>query len=218
MTAARNAELPTTPTLRLVQTADTQTRKITDWVDEAGHLKNQAQILVSDSNQIHRDTEELHAGTLKNDHQKLSDQLARRSVPEMLEELNDLGLSWREIARISGVSVPALRKWRSGESSAKKSRKRVAKVLGICQIASDRYHISDVASWLEIPICESAPVNGLDLLAGDRFDLALQLACDNGSDAERILDEFEPDWRERYTSAFEVFTAPDGLPALRFTK
>lgn len=77
--------------------------------------------------------------------------------------------------------------------------------------------ISDVAGWLEMPLLSEVPVSGLDLLAKDRIDLLLRWAGHSDVSPEDILDEFEPNWRKNYEgSAFEVFTAPDGLPAIRF--
>ena len=57
----------------------------------------------------------------------------------------------------------------------------------------------------------------MDLLAEGRFDLALRLARDQGSDPEAVLSEFEPDWKERHASTVEVFTGPDGMPGLRLS-
>src|SRR5262249_61234902 len=38
----------------------------------------------------------------------------RAGMLEMLDELADLGLAWRDIARLIDVSVPAVQKWRRG--------------------------------------------------------------------------------------------------------
>ena len=32
-----------------------------------------------------------------------------------------------------------------------------------------------------------------------------------------MLDEFAPDWRERYASTVDVFTGPDGMTGLRLS-
>ena len=53
------------------------------------------------------------------------------------------------------------------------------------------------------------------MMAGGRFDLVLRLVRDWGSDPQTVLDDFEPDWRDRYSSPVEVFTGPDGMPGLR---
>lgn len=55
----------------------------------------------------------------------------------------------------------------------------------------------------------------MDMVVHGRFDLVVRLARDQGADPEQALNEFEPDWRERYSSPVEVFTAPDGLRGLR---
>ena len=91
-------------------------------------------------------------------------------------------------------------------------------MVALCDIARDRYLISDVAGWLETPVHPAAPVTGMDMVALGRFDLVMRLARDPGVDPEEALDEFEPDWRERYSSPVEVFTAPDGLPGLRLAE
>lgn len=194
------------------------TRTIADLVDQTGSLKNRTQILVADSNEVHQSTANLHNHSLTKLHRTLSHEKAKMSLSGLLEELSDLGFSWREIARVSGVSVPAVRKWRRGEPATGENRKRVAMVAALCEVARDQYLIDDVASWMEAPIHPNVQVTVLDLVAEDRFDLALQLASERGTDPERALDQFDPQWRERYTSDVEVFTASDGLPGVRLTE
>lgn len=133
----------------------------------------------------------------------------------MLQELNGLGFSWRAIASIAQVSVTALRQWRMGSSATTENRRRIAQMVALCQMVGDKYFVENVAGWLETPIHADAPITGLDLLAGDRSDLVLRLACGRGENPEQILDEFEPGWRDRYATSVEAFTAPDGLPGIR---
>ena len=121
----------------------------------------------------------------------------------------------RDIARVVGVSTPALRKWRLGGTATGENRRRVATLVAFCDIAGSRFSISDVACWLEAPLDPQTPLTGLDLMAGGRFDLVLQLVRDRDPDPQAVLDEFEPNWRDRYSSPVEVFTGPDGLPGLR---
>lgn len=140
---------------------------------------------------------------------------AEEDLTRLFQELNGLGFSWRAIARIAYVSVPALRRWRMGSPAAGEDRMRVAQMVAFCRIACDKYLIEDVAGWLETPLSSEAPITGLDLLAGDRSDLVLRLARDRGECPEKALDEFKPGWGECYVSGFEVFTASDGLPGIR---
>lgn len=209
---------PTGTSVGLGEKVESPTRTIADLVAQTGHLKNSTKILVADSNDVHQSTEDLHIEFLSRLHRTLSLARTKESLSGLLVELSNLGFSWREIARVSSVSVPAVRKWRNGGPATGENRKRVATVAALCELARDQYLIDDVASWMEAPLHPDAPVTVLDLLAEDRFDLALQLASERGTDPERVLDQFDPVWRERYASAVEVFSAPDGLPGVRLTE
>lgn len=194
-----------------------RTRTIQDVVDDIGYLRNRSESLIHDSRDIHESIGQLHSDSLGEELRSLTVRHAREHLPTLLGSLSTLGFSWRDIARIAGVSVPAVRKWRRGESATGDNRQRVARIVALCEIAAERYIIADVAGWLETPLHPDAPLNGLDLMASERFDLVLALAREQPGDPERVLDEFEPDWRARYRSDVEVFTAPDGLPGLRLT-
>ena len=215
MSSTNALETPTGSSVGLGEIVDDPTRTIADLVDRVGFMKNQTRILVADTNEVHQSTEELHNESLTTLHRTVTHDRSKQSLTGLLDELSDLGFSWREIARISGVSVPAVRKWRKGGPATGENRRRVAMMVAFCDIAREQYLIDDVASWVETPLHPDAPVTALDLVAEERIDLALQLASEQGTDPEHVLDQFEPDWRERYASAVEVFTGPDGLPGVR---
>ena len=197
---------------------DPPTRTISDAVEETGYFRNQVKLLADNTSQLHLSVDVLHFDALADELQASANQRAREDLVGLLQELNGLGFSWRAIARIAQVSVPALRKWRMGSPATGENRRRVAQMVALCQMASDKYLIEDVAGWLETPLHADAPLTGLDLLAGDRSDLVLRLACDREEHPEQVLEEFEPGWRDRYTSAVEVFMAPDGLPGVRLVE
>lgn len=178
-------------------------------------MKNQTRILVADSNDMHNSTDELHTETLEQLLRSTANRLAREQLPEILHSLSGLGFSWRDLARLVGVSIPALRKWRNGEPASGENRLRVARLAAFCEIIGDQYLIDDPASWSEIPLHVDAPVTALDLIAEDRFDLVFKLSGDEGTDPESVLDQFDPEWRERYGTSIEVFIAEDGKPGLR---
>ena len=194
---------------------ETPTRTISDLVDDYGFLRNLMTDLVDDTRNLHRLVDERHSDGLDAELRVGAGERAKQPLDVLLAELSDLGFSWRDIARVAGISVPALRKWRLGGAATGENRHKVALMVSLCEIARSRYHIGDVAGWLETPLHSEAPVTGLDIVAKSRFDLILRLARDQGSDPEAVLDEFEPDWRDRYASAVEVFTGPDGIPGLR---
>ena len=200
------------------QGIEAPTRTIREAVENIGNLRNRTGLLVDDSLDLHRSTEQLHSEALDKHLRHLANQRVREELSALLEELSDLGFSWRDIARTSQVSVPALRKWRLGASATGENRKRVATMAAFCDIARDQYLISEVASWLETPIHPDAPITPMDMIVKDRWSLVLQLASTHGQDPELVLDEFEPDWRQRYESSVEVFTGPDGLPGVRLVE
>ena len=197
--------------------APTRPVKDTELVESAGHLRNQTKIIVSDSTYLHQSAQGLHNQALIILHNNMTNELAKKPMTSLLNRLSDLGFSWQDIARLSGVSVPALRKWRHGNPATGVNRHRVAMFLAFCKIADEYYFIEDVAGWLETPLHPSAPITGLDLIAEGRFDLALELASTRMQDPELVLDQFEPGWKEKYESQVELFIAPDGLPGLRLT-
>lgn len=189
----------------------------TELVERAGHLRNQTKIIVSDSTDLYQSAQGLHHQTLIQLLNTTANELAKKPMTYLLNQLNSLGFSWQDIARLSGVSVPALRKWRRGNPATGVNRHRVAMFLAFCKIAEEYYFIEDVAGWLETPLHPSAPITGLDLIAEGKFDLALELASTRMQDPELVLDQFEPGWKEKYESQVELFIAPDGLPGLRLT-
>ena len=147
--------------------------------------------------------------------QSLAGRRAGAGLAALVEVLGDLGFSWRDVARTAGVSLPVLRRWRQGAPMSGGDTERVAMLVALCEIARGDRRVDDVPGRLEAPIGPAAPVTGMDLVANDRFDLALRLLSNDGDSAEGILDQFEPGWRERYASDVEVFTATDGLPGVR---
>lgn len=196
---------------------ETQTRTISDLVDDYGFLRNVMADLVDGTKHLHHLVDARHSDGLDAELRVGASERAKQPLEALLSELSDLGFSWRDIARVAGISVPALRKWRLGGAATGENRYKVALLLSLCETARSRYHIADVAGWLETPLHPNAPVTGLDIVAEGRFDLVLRLARDQGSDPEAVLDEFELDWRERYATPVEAFTGPDGMPGLRLT-
>ena len=74
--------------------------------------------------------------------------------------------------------------------------------------------VDEIASWFEMPLTAAAPVTPIALYAANRADLVFELASGH-VDPEALLTEFDPDWRERYQSDFEVFVAGDGNRSVR---
>ncbi|MGH3830876.1 MAG: hypothetical protein ACRDRS_10585 [Pseudonocardiaceae bacterium] len=163
---------------------------------------------------LHEATDELHQQSLYTEWNARTNTRGRASAQEMLDEMADLGFAWRNVAKLVGVSVAAIQKWRRGEGATGENRQKVASLLAACDLVCENYGIQEVASWFEMPLQLGVPVTPVDLWACGRSDLVLDFASGH-TDSEQILTDWDPQWRERYRSDFEVFRAADGQLSIR---
>jgi len=163
---------------------------------------------------LNQDYEDLHQHTQFVEWRMRTTARGRASTADMLDELAELGFSWRDVARLVGVSVPALQKWRRGERASGERRRQVASLLAACDLIADHYEVREIASWFEMPLIADAPVTPIDLYVGKRPDLVFEHAGGH-ADPEQILTQFDGEWRERYRSEFELFRADDGDLSIR---
>lgn len=179
-----------------------------------------------ETSQIHRDVQELVPVAAELRRQELLGEWdtekyrqAAKDAPELLGDLAEYGMAWRDVAKVVGVSVPAIQKWRRGAGMTGDNRLRLAGVVALLECLEHRMAINSPVSWLEMPVVDDVAVTAMDMLASGRFDLVLELAADNSSlvhDRVRVLEEFDPEWREtRVDDTFEVFEASDGLMSIR---
>ncbi len=138
----------------------------------------------------------------------------RASAAEMLTELGDLGFAWRDVARLVGVSVPAIQKWRRGDRATGENRRKVASILAACDLIVDHYEVQEIASWFEMPMVAGVPIAPIDIYVAERADLVFEYAG-GGADPEQIMSSFDSEWRDRYRSDFEVFRSGDGSLSVR---
>jgi transcriptional regulator with XRE-family HTH domain len=176
--------------------------------DRVGSIRTQVRHLDGD-------TRVLHEQTYSDDLDQRCRELSKVSVSELLGKLNELGFAWRDVARMVGVSVPALQKWRRGEKITGENRLKLAKVLAIVETVQTDMMVVDPASWFEIPIQEGVQLTPIDLVAAAMPALVFDLANDHDH-PEGILDRFDKNWRDTLTdSSFETFVAADGVRSIR---
>lgn len=183
-------------------------------LNTTGHLRSRVRIIEDDAKSLGRELADQQHSALEDALERRTTVEARKSVRELLEELGDLGFAWRDIARLLHVSVPSLRKWRLGEQATGANRRSVARLTAFVRLLADEHLVSDVASWLEMPLSPDYEVNGLDLYEAGRSELLYDLASLNIT-AEEALDAFRPQWRELVDRSIEVFLAPDGEIGIR---
>lgn len=203
-----SADITPPPALTATRATATVLTELTEW---SGSIRGQA-------HDLHQDTDQLHQDTLRAQWANRTTQRGRSSPQEMLSELADLGFAWRDVARLVGVSVPAIQKWRRGEGATGDNRQRIAQLLAACDLITENYLVQEVASWFEmplpLPLGQDVPVTPADLWAAGHFDLVLDYASGH-ADTEQLLTSWDPQWRERYRSDYEVFIAGDGQRSIR---
>ncbi|WP_435218400.1 hypothetical protein [Streptomyces sp. bgisy034] len=179
-------------------------------VEEAGFLRSEVRYLGES-------TSELHQMALFESWQRRTQERGKLAPKTLLEEIADLGFSWRDVARMIGVSVPAIQKWRRDGGASGENRRRLASLLAMCDEITESYHIQEVASWFEMPIAVGAPITPVDLYADGQARLVMEHASGH-SDGQTILTAYDPDWREHYRSDFEVYLEADGAMSIRSKK
>jgi hypothetical protein len=175
--------------------------------EDIGYLRRRVRVL-------HEDADELHQKSHYTEWNARTSERGRAGVVELLGELSELGFAWRDVARLVGVTVPAIQKWRRGERVTGVNRHKVAGLVAACDLVSEVYGIQDIASWFEMPILAQVPVTPIDLWQAERTDLVFEHACGQ-ADPEQILTEFNVEWRDQYRSDFEVFRASDDRLSVR---
>lgn len=187
--------------------SETRTTVARVLTDESGFLRSRVDDLQQDTTSLHQRSRIVEWAERTNERK-------RASTQELLEELAELGFAWRDIARLVGVSVAAVQKWRRGEGTTGDNKIKIASLLAASDMISEKYMIQEVVSWFEMPVLLGVPPTPLDLWADARPDLVLEHASDH-SKPEHVLNAWDPEWREHYRSDFEVFEAADGLLAIR---
>ncbi|MYA73058.1 MAG: hypothetical protein F4Y27_00025 [Acidimicrobiaceae bacterium] len=132
----------------------------------------------------------------------------------LLEELSiDRGLGWSEIARLCGVSVSAVRKWRAGESISSESRRSLARLAAFLDLLQEVGPVGEPAGWLNMRLSDQHTVTAADLyVAGNPQDLLEHAQGHLGVD--KLLDHCAPDWRTSSRSEWKIVKLPDGERAL----
>ncbi|MBT2551265.1 helix-turn-helix domain-containing protein [Arthrobacter sp. ISL-65] len=170
--------------------------------------------LVTKVTRLNNDVRETHVEALTHEWRVLTSQRAVGRVQDLLQVLADQGFAWRDIARMLGVSVPAIQKWRKGEKASGENRHRIASLVAAQDLIASKGRIQEIESWFEMPVTEGIPVTPIDLWASGETFLVLEYASGH-LDPEEALTRFDPSWRTTYESPFETFRGEDGQMSIR---
>ena len=179
-------------------------------------VANHAGALRHDVGVLSEDVKRTHGDSLRIQLEFRTDEALKRAPVDLLSELAGLGFSWTSIARLAGVSIPAIRKWRNGGTVSGGNRRKVAMLVALVGLLSEDHLIHDVASWLDIPLAGTS-FTGIDVLAAGHdhgyHDLTAY-ASEHIRSCE-LLDRTVPGWRATLDDRFESYTAGDGEQAIR---
>lgn len=190
-----------------VRAYEAPTQTMATLTRQYGMLRDRTTLLDADVGAEHRETQLQTLELLAKDR-------ARNDVASLLRELAERrGLGWSTIARLVGVSVQAVRKWRFGEAATPQHRLSLARIASLLEMLA-AVPIVDVAGWLELPLVDGYSTANLDLFAADRADLLFDL-IGHRIEPEQAMAEFDPDWASRYRLEHEVFEAEDGQRSIR---
>lgn len=160
--------------------------------ERAGYLRNLTSLVDGEATTVHHDAFRILLDTR-------TSRLAKQDPSTLLDQLAGQGFAWRDIARMIGVSIPALRRWRARELPSGEHRRAIAQLLAFSQIIRDDHLVFEPASWMEVPIVRDAPTTPVDLYAAGRLDIVYDLAAEHCT-PEAALDISEPSWRDKYRS------------------
>lgn len=171
---------------------------------EHDHAVGVGQELLEEAKQKHLDEIGRRLG-------QLGLQMRAKQVTELLKYLTtDQAFAWADVARLLGVSVPAVRKWRLEGGVAPDNHARLADLGAFVKLFTELVPSVKPSVWLSTPLVSGYTVAPRHLYSAQLAASLLDVA-QNGSPFLSLLDSWDPLWRDHYDDrGFEVGHGPDG--------
>lgn len=171
--------------------------------NRTGSLRDRARILTTDAEELHHEAQDYDL----NERASLK---AREGHIRLLSELSEFhGMGWNDIAVAVGVSLSAVRKWRSGGTCTPQNRTALSRLCALMDLAVEAC-ITEPASWLMTEVEHGHTLRYIDLIGMGRDDLVLDCAFHHKT-PRQALDEAAPDWREATAKRYKIETDHDGI-------
>lgn len=194
-----------------------RTRTSQELLRETAGIRDEASALSSQVGDLRKRATSLHRGAIERVLNERTAVKAKSGAGELLDGLSGRGFSWAGLARLLGVSVPALRKWRTGQATASPEHRRgLAQFEATCELLEELM-VDEVASWFEIPLQTGVSTSCAEIYRAGRIDLVFDYATHRIADPRDVLSAFQPDWRQVLADGFEVFEGSDGELAIRMS-
>jgi hypothetical protein len=181
--------------------------------DERTRISN-AERTERDAGSRRREAVDWHDQTLRSLLSHRADDRARLGLAALLSVLTaGYGLGWSDIARLVGVSVPAVRKWRHGGDITSVRFQSISRLVAFLDMLEEE-KIHDPVTWLNLPLddlddsTQPQSMNKKDIyIAGGIIDL-LEYAKKYISHEDLLARTSVRD--SKGPSGTKLITAPDG--------
>jgi len=195
--------------LRSTPSAAGATLTVTERMHSAERWRGHVERSYDEARDGHRD---VIGRKLDDDAQRMA--TGPESLTEVITHLGTYGFAWTDVARIVGVSVPALRKWRMQKGINSAHAFSLARLVAFAQYLREEGGVDDVVAWLALPIRSGVPISFMDVVAkGGMIDI-----CEYTRSwiaADTILDTWIPGWHDRFRQRFEIVETADGERGIR---
>ena len=168
-------------TIRSSEAFERKATSISQVTKTFAELRDRAELVKNDVAQAHEDS-------LRRLLSSETDEKVKIGLKALLTELTEeRGLGWSDIAKLIQVSVPAIRKWRTGGEITPARLYGLAKLAAFLKILQ-RQEVCDPAAWLATPLSDEmnrAITKAAIYTDGHAIDLLAY--ADNHIDLEELL-------------------------------
>jgi hypothetical protein len=137
--------------------------------------------------------------------------LSQRPAQELLQVLGTQhAFAWVDIARMIGVSVPAIRKWRHHGGVTPDNAAKLAELAAFATVLEEITPGIRAAAWMSTPLVPGFTVAPADLYSRNRAASLLDIGH-GAYPVAKALDDLEPGWRERFADGgVDIADGPEG--------
>lgn len=180
------------------------------WKDDAWNSDWQWRQQRQDHDRLGAKLEQEHRGYYADLITTTARDMEKKSSKDLLDVLaTDYGFAWVDIAQMLGVSVPALRKWRTTGNATPTNHQRLSKLAAFVHSLATVGAIESPANWLLLPPLNEFTLTPKEIYTTESAPIILDYACGNIS-AEVMFDEVVKGWRQTRHSNYEVRKFDDG--------
>lgn len=148
-------------------------------------------------------------------YERAADQ-STRTAQDLVESFYNMGMSWNDLAGITGTTVSIARKWRKGTAEPNSMQLLTLVDLAVAMDMIREAGVDDPAAWLETPVLLDGAMARPMEVAVNGYLHDLPAMVENQSKFLAAMNRLHPGWQLR-AKGWEVFTDTDGHRSIRLT-